>query len=175
MTTFVTSDTHFHHTRIVEAKDNNLKLRPFDSVEEMNEFIVEQWNSVVSPRDRVYHLGDVSFSRKGLDILSRLNGRKVLARGNHDIYDLKEYCEYFEDVRGCFYRDGLVFSHFPVHPDCLARPSYQANVHGHLHRGQVLTDGVPDGRYFNACVENHGFTPVSLDFIKQRLAHTLPG
>lgn len=75
MTVFLISDTHFGHANIIKYAG-----RPFDSVEEMNEAMVDNWNSVVKQGDKVYHLGDVTMNSKSLDILSRLNGRKVLIR-----------------------------------------------------------------------------------------------
>ena len=50
------SDTHFYHHRILEYTN-----RPFDRIEDMNETIIENWNKVVTPKDTVYHLGDVGF------------------------------------------------------------------------------------------------------------------
>lgn len=78
---FFTSDTHFGHARIIE-----LSGRPFADVAEMNDAIVERWNSVVSPDDTVYHLGDVALGpiMDSLANIARLNGRIVLIDGNHD-------------------------------------------------------------------------------------------
>jgi calcineurin-like phosphoesterase family protein len=148
-------------------------LRPFDSVEEMDETMVANWNAVVGPRDTVYHLGDVVIPRASLKILDRLNGRKILVRGNHDQGPLKDFSRYFEDVRGAFFhpgdstmRGGLIFTHIPVHPSCLTG-HYLGNVHGHLHCHQIITDGEVDRRYYNCCVERNDFTPVPLETIKE--------
>ena len=51
-----TSDTHFFHNNIIDYCK-----RPFVNAEEMNEYIIKQWNSVVKPQDEVYHLGDFAF------------------------------------------------------------------------------------------------------------------
>lgn len=81
MTIFFTADTHFSHARIIE-----LCKRPFSSMEEMDETMVQRWNDRVKPDDLVYHLGD--FTLKGADVagsfLDRLNGRLTLVIGNHD-------------------------------------------------------------------------------------------
>jgi len=78
--TFIVSDTHFCHAQILEYC-----ARPFKSVEEMNEVMIERWNAVVSPSDVVIHMGDVGFRYEKLkDIIDRLNGKKLLIRGNHD-------------------------------------------------------------------------------------------
>lgn len=76
-----TSDTHFGHARIIE-----LSGRPFKDVSHMNEMLVHNWNSVVVPDDRVFHLGDVALGpiMDSLKYISRLNGEIVLLDGNHD-------------------------------------------------------------------------------------------
>jgi len=87
MTTFFTSDTHWGHARI-----NALSGRPFTSVEQMDEALVENWNSVVGPEDEVWHLGDYALGdrARGLGYLSRLNGTKYLVAGNHDKCSMTE-------------------------------------------------------------------------------------
>ena len=88
MNTFLISDTHFGHKNILSFKRNDgTSLRPaFNSIEEHDEFLIDNWNKVVSPTDKIYHLGDVGFYNvsKLLEVMSRLNGRKVLIKGNHD-------------------------------------------------------------------------------------------
>jgi|YelNatPaOPRAMG01_1025707.scaffolds.fasta_scaffold50800_1 calcineurin-like phosphoesterase family protein len=78
---FITSDLHFNHKNIIEYSN-----RPFNSVEEMNETLINNWNSVVSMDDIVYIDGDLAFGSKGKirEILNRLNGSKILIKGNHD-------------------------------------------------------------------------------------------
>lgn len=79
--TWWTADMHFGHQRIIE-----LTGRPFGSVEEMNETIIERWNATVSDDDTVWVLGDVAMGTIGdsLAMCGRLNGRKLLVLGNHD-------------------------------------------------------------------------------------------
>jgi len=91
--TFLVSDTHFTHMGVCKftRSDGVTKLRPWSTPEEMDEAMVEKWNAVVKPHDKVYHLGDVVMRVKDLDILNRLNGDKVLIRGNHDIYDISGF------------------------------------------------------------------------------------
>ena len=83
MSVFVVSDTHFQHQNIIRFCDWS---RPFDTVEEMNEAIVKNWNSVVSPDDTVYHLGDCFMGQ--LETVAkygfRLNGKIHVIPGNHD-------------------------------------------------------------------------------------------
>lgn len=142
------------------------RIRPFDSLDEMHNVLINNWNKVVHPKDTVYHLGDVAIPRRGLQILEQLNGRKILIRGNHDCFKLRDYAQYFEDIRGCHYKDGLIFNHIPVHRDCF-EGRYVGCVHGHLHVHQVMYQGQVDPLYFNTCVERNNFTPVSLDVIRE--------
>jgi len=77
---FIISDTHWNHKNIIDFCE-----RPFDSVEEMNESLILRWNACVTPEDTVIHLGDVGFHYQSLfNIIPRLNGTKLLIRGNHD-------------------------------------------------------------------------------------------
>lgn len=78
---FIVSDTHFSHKNIIKFCG-----RPFANADEMNEGLIEKWNSVVKPIDTVLHLGDVGFNYSSLfKIIPRLNGQgKMLILGNHD-------------------------------------------------------------------------------------------
>jgi len=172
MSAFVTADLHIDHARILSFDaPNGSPLRPVSSVEEMDETMVERWNEKVGPKDTIYHLGDVVIPRSSLKILDRLNGRKILIRGNHDQGSLSDFSRYFEDVRGAFFfkpgsnfLGGLILTHIPVHPSCLSG-HYRGNVHGHLHCHLVLSEGQIDRRYFNACVERNNFAPVPLEMV----------
>jgi calcineurin-like phosphoesterase family protein len=67
--------------------------RPFASVEEMDEAMIERWNAVVKSNDDVWHLGDFNF-RSDHDTryyLERLRGRIHFVLGNHDDKDAKKY------------------------------------------------------------------------------------
>ncbi len=86
MTTYYTSDTHFGHVNILGF------CRPmFKDVSEMNEKMILKWNEVVKPDDTIVHLGDFAMGPKVLHkgFLDRLNGYKILVRGNHDENDGK--------------------------------------------------------------------------------------
>ena len=83
MNIFLTSDLHFGHRNIIRIG----KGRPFDSIQEHDEALIENWNSVVKPGDLVYVLGDFSIETTIDEIrkpLSRLQGSKHLILGNHD-------------------------------------------------------------------------------------------
>ena len=169
MNTWLISDTHFGHANILNFKrDDGTPLRDFSTVEAMNECMIHNWNSVVGAKDRVYHLGDVVINRKFLKVLDRLNGRKVLIKGNHDIFKLDDYAAYFDDIRAYHVLDGLFLSHVPVHPDSLGR--FGCNIHGHLHYREVVdSSGVADMRYWNVSVERIGYTPINLEGLKHMI------
>ena len=160
--TFIISDTHFGHSKMLEFKNyDGTPVRPFSSVEEMDELMVERWNSVVKQEDKVYHLGDVVMSKKSLPILDRLNGKKTLIAGNHDIFDTKIYLKYFDNMRGYRVLNNFILSHIPIHPDSIER--WKGNIHGHLH-GNTMSDP----RYFSVCVEQINYTPIDMEEIIER-------
>ena len=173
---FLVSDTHFGHTGVCRfmRSDGVTKLRPFDNPDEMDEFMVKAWNDRVGPKDKVYHLGDVVINRKSLGIMRRLNGDKVLIRGNHDIFRDEEYREHFRELRAYHVVEGMIFSHIPIHEESLGR--FGVNVHGHLHANRVMMQpvgkyGVPviDNRYHNVCVETTDFAPILFEDVKKRI------
>lgn len=167
MSVFVTADLHLGHAKSIAFLDSaGQRIRPFDSLDELHNVLIERWNSVVGRKDRVYILGDVAISRQALSLLPEFNGRKVLVKGNHDIFKLKDYLPHFDDIRGAMVRDSLIFTHVPIHTSSF-EGRYIGNVHGHLHNNVVKdNNGNKDSRYFSACVERNDFTPVPLDLIK---------
>lgn len=166
--TFFISDTHFGHAGVCKfLRDDGTKLRPWDDPNEMDQALIENWNKVVRPNDKVYHLGDVVINRKSLRTLMLLNGDMVLIKGNHDIFRLNEYTEYFRDVRGYHVLNGMILSHIPIHEESIAR--FGVNVHGHLHYNRVKKNGEIDPRYFNVSVEQINYTPISIDELRQKV------
>jgi len=183
---FVISDTHFGHTNSWEKFKlaDGSALRPFSSTEEMDETMIERWNAKVKPHDTVYHLGDVVINKKSLHLIKRLNGRKILIRGNHDIFKDEDYREVgFEQIHGVrVFVDKFIMSHIPLHPDCVSE-RFRVNVHGHLHANQVqrtvgkwVFDGYErqedqeiDPRYLCVCVEQTDFTPLHFDEVEERI------
>lgn len=180
--TFLISDTHFGHAGVCKflRNDGVTKLRPWDDPEEMDEYMVQAWNERVRPKDKVYHLGDVVINRKHLTTLGRLNGDKVLIRGNHDIFKLEDYTSYFRDIRGYHVMSGMILSHIPVHEESLGR--FGVNVHGHLHANRVMRRAEStvefmergerswiDPRYHCVCVEQTDFAPILLEDMIKRI------
>ena len=165
---FLVSDTHFGHAGVCRfLRDDGTKLRPWDSPEEMDEYMVEAWNKKVRPNDKVYHLGDVVINRRALKILALLNGDKVLIRGNHDIFRDTEYRHYFREIRAYHVMNGMILSHIPIHSD--SRGRFGTNIHGHLHSNRVMKDGVVDTRYHCVCVEQTDFAPILFEDVIKRI------
>jgi calcineurin-like phosphoesterase family protein len=170
MNVFLTSDTHFGHANIIKYCH-----RPFSSVEEMDETLVERWNAIVRPQDHVYHLGDVAMQPKALQIVKRLNGHKRLVLGNHDGWDMRAYAEVgFKKVFGSRRMDGLLLTHIPLHQgsvwDAAERRDSKVlgNVHGHIHDRDS-----PMGPYLNVCVEKMDYTPVEFGQVRDAMLKRL--
>lgn len=168
------SDTHFGHKGILGFKNaDGSPARTFSSVEEMNETMVENWNSVVKDGDIVYHLGDVMFGPKSdfEELWNRLNGRKRLCWGNHD--DCKYIVEkrFFQKTMlwRMFPEFGIICTHVPIHKSQLVnyrhKPAdgqkYYRNVHGHIHN----TDS-PSDLHMNVCVEKINYTPINIEDVR---------
>jgi calcineurin-like phosphoesterase family protein len=97
MRTFVYADPHFGHKGVTQfLRADGTKLRPWDDVTKMDKDLVELYNSVVRPNDRVYFLGDVTFKPTHLHTLGGLHGSKVLIKGNHDTLKLSQYTAYLQ-------------------------------------------------------------------------------
>jgi calcineurin-like phosphoesterase family protein len=176
--TFLVSDTHFGHAGVCKflRDDKVTKLRPWDTPEEMDEEMVKRWNDTVRPNDKVYHLGDVVINRKALVILDRLNGDKVLIKGNHDIFKLEDYTKYFRDIRGYHVMNGMILSHIPLHESALYR--FGTNIHGHTHANRIMKPNpsrwfpdhkVIDPRYHCVCVEQTDFTPILFEDVIKKI------
>jgi calcineurin-like phosphoesterase family protein len=179
---FLTSDTHFGHAGVCRftESDGVTKIRPWTDPDEMDEEMIKRWNDTVRPNDKVYHLGDVVINRKSLKTLSRLNGDKVLIRGNHDIFRDDEYRVYFRELRAYHVMNGMILSHIPLHEASLGR--FGVNIHGHLHSNRVkkargidaktgatLYSTENDVRYHCVCVEQTDFTPILFEDVIKRI------
>ena len=172
---FLVSDTHFGHAGVCRfTRNDGEKLRPWTDPDEMDEAMIKAWNERVRPTDKVYHLGDVVINRKALGIMRRLNGDKVLIRGNHDIFPDTEYREHFRELRAYHVMNGMILSHIPVHPESLGR--FGVNIHGHLHANRVMLPGfngkitdIVDTRYHCVCVEQTDFAPILFEDVVRRI------
>lgn len=162
---WVASDHHLGHVGVTKFLNaDGTKLRPWDDPDEMDEEIIKRHNELVQPNDRVYFLGDVVINRRCLPTIARLNGKKVLIKGNHDIFRLEEYMQYFEDIRAykVMPKERIIMSHIPVHPSQLER--WSGNIHGHLHGNNL-----DDPRYINVSMEQIDYRPVLLVELVKKL------
>jgi calcineurin-like phosphoesterase family protein len=162
--TWFLSDLHLNHKMIIEPDPATGKsYRPFSSLDEMNETIIENINRVVHPEDKLFLLGDIVFQPASSEhLLARINGLKRLIIGNHDKITPTSYLQnYFKYTQMWqqFTEHGFVCSHVPLHKKQF-RGGVTFNVHGHLHG-----DIVEDLTYINVCCEHTNYTPVSLEQI----------
>jgi calcineurin-like phosphoesterase family protein len=165
--TFFTSDSHFFHHNVIGYCN-----RPFLSVDEMDEYMIEKWNSVVGKGDVVYHLGDFAitgYSKKHTPkvekLLGKLNGNKILIRGNHDAPAVLEATGW-GSVKNLHHIniDGqrIIMCHYPMR-------SWQFKAHGswmlygHCHHNLPPVQGELS---LDVGVDGWDFTPLSFNRIK---------
>lgn len=178
--TFFTSDTHFFHEKII-----NFCSRPFKNAEEMNEKLIENWNSVVGEDDTVFHLGDFIFggAKCANEILDRLNGKIHLIFGNHDIKNIKQgFINRFENVipQKQIKIEGrsIYLNHYPF---LCYGGSYRGDtnavwqLYGHVHSGPG-SNGLDCNRLvstfpyqYDVGVDNNNYTPISYYQVKEKI------
>lgn len=162
---WIISDTHFNHENIIKYCN-----RPFANAKEMNEAMIENWNSTIKDGDMVYHCGDVYFG-KNTDWSHRLNGRKRLILGNHDNAKDQTLQNMFEKIMvwRMFPEFGLLLTHVPVHKSSLEVKVFR-NVHGHTHNiefdEQIELDNKRRFRYTNVCVERTEYKPINIEELR---------
>jgi calcineurin-like phosphoesterase family protein len=152
MTIYFTGCTHFGHANIIR-----LANRPFNSVEEMDETLIERWNNTVKKSDTVYHLGDFSYkgSARPTDYLNRLNGSKILIQGNHDPILWGQHYVEFKLNKTLF-----VLCHYPIE-EWNGYFRGAVHIHCHTHKPNLISAE----RRFNVTVEATDYTPISLEEI----------
>lgn len=167
MRTWLTSDLHLFHTNIILYCG-----RPHENVEQMNQSIIEAWNDVVMPDDRVIVVGDLSAGLGGKtaelrNIIGSLAGKKILILGNHDHQTNDWYLEAgFENVTDWMLEDGILFIHKPatsMNPDTLSifeQLSPDLVVHGHIHSKSRSIPG-----HFNVAWDRH-YRMINLEEVK---------
>lgn len=169
------SDTHFFHSNILKFTDENGELirgNRFTDVDDMNQQMLENWNSVVKPGDKVYHLGDVMMGDKEefKKYWSKLNGKKNLIVGNHDDIKWMAQKELFSKIYmwRMFAEFGLLLTHVPIHQSGLRRgaPTDETapmllNIHGHIHQNPSPTE-----HHRCVCVEHINYTPINIEELR---------
>ena len=168
-----TSDLHFCHNNILNYEPDS---RPFNTIEEMNEALVQKWNDKVSTEDTVYVLGDLSMGQieVAIEYIKRLNGKIILIRGNHDTTKrIEAYKEIGIEVHDIFYLPYkgryFILCHFPIANEEFIRMviednSEVVNLYGHVHSNAPL--GYNNGTY-HVGVDTNNLAPISLEQIWQ--------
>lgn len=167
---YVTSDLHFCHDR-----EFVYRPRGFNSIYEMNEALVWNWNQVVDPEDDVYLLGDIMLNDNdtGLKLLKNLKGNIHIALGNHDTdtrVALYNSCWNVVEIE-CAYRlkykkYHFFMTHFPCFTANLEKESLKqctCNLYGHTHQQTNFYQDIPF--MYHVGVDSHNCTPVTLDRI----------
>ena len=162
MAVFFIADTHFGDNAIIRYEN-----RPFSSTEEMENKIIENWNSSVFVNDEVFLLGDISAydKERTISIIKRLNGKKSLIIGNHDIQDEHYYydCGFsFVSRYPILYQNYWLLSHEPLYVN--TNMPY-ANIFGHVHASPLYVTVSPQS--FCVSVERINYAPISFDSIKK--------
>ena len=166
-----TSDLHFNHQNILTYESNS---RPFQNINDMNEVLINNWNSVVKNTDTVYVLGDFMMGtlEEGRACIERLNGQIILIRGNHDTPKrLEMYKELGIEVHDIFYLPYkgryFILCHFPIASEefiqmVIRDNSEVVNLYGHVHSNAPV--GYKDGTY-HVGVDTNRLTPISIEQI----------
>jgi calcineurin-like phosphoesterase family protein len=161
VTIFFTADTHFGHVNIVDHGH-----RAFDDIYHMNETIIQNWNAVVRPGDRVYHLGDFGWwtGANLEELFYRLRGHKHLVRGNHDDKRVQSLpWAWVKDIaRIRVEGQRIILSHFPFRT-WWGRDSGAWHLFGHLHS----YDGAAWGRSVDVGVDAWNFQLVSFETLRE--------
>jgi len=171
MSIFFTSDLHLYHNKILELED-----RPFNSMEEMNEALIQNWNNKITNNDDIYILGDFSFGNKNetIGILNRLNGQKYLIKGNHDkIIKNEEIASKFVWVKDYYeikkkqVGHRIILFHYPINS---WNNKHYGSLHfyGHVHSCKHR-DGLGEKNSYNVGVDVNNYEPVSLEEILSKI------
>lgn len=158
---FVTSDLHFGHEGIIKHAN-----RPFKSVKEMDDKLIENWNKVVSKNDLVYIIGDFAFKADYKKYIDKLNGEKILILGNHDCKKTKDGFKFITNYleimnNGTKY----VLSHYPMTSwNGMFRDS--VHLYGHVHSSGKEFEKVNLPNAFNVNCELFDFKPVEISRFK---------
>ncbi|MBR0439777.1 MAG: metallophosphoesterase [Bacilli bacterium] len=168
MKRFLIADLHFGHENVIKYTS-----RPFVNAEEMNQRLIEFWNSVVGNDDLVYVLGDFTLSRKMnviKNLVNLLNGKKILIMGNHDTRKPKDYVECGFEVatkKPIMVEPGAILMHEPFENSSLIASNY-IYFFGHVHANKTLMDEYPNCMCVS--VERIDYKPINLDeCIKKKL------
>lgn len=132
--------------------------RGFSSADEHDNHIISNWNKIITKKDVVWILGDITMEKGDYAILDRLNGLKKVVLGNHDKpQHVESLLLHVNKVCGVFRYKNAWLTHIPVHPTELL--NNEINIHGHVHRDVKISDK----RYINVSIDYRDYVPVLLD------------
>lgn len=185
-----TADLHLGHTNVIKFEN-----RPFKDTDEMNSKIINNWNSVVHPDDTIIVVGDFAFKCKATTkaLLSCLNGKKILIRGNHDNnYGIQHYLNrgwelICEQMTLKLAGQNVTVSHYPYlsdnwmvdphtgkHVRFLDRlPTNEGNwlIHGHVHSNWAVRAA---DKMICVSLENWNYTPISMKTLEKIIMKNSP-
>lgn len=161
---YLIADLHFGHENIIKYEK-----RPFMNADEMNKVLINNWNQKVKKEDKVFVLGDVSFldEEKTKEIVSSLNGYKILVLGNHDRD--KNINWWYQVGFNEVYKYPIIFDEFIVMQH--EPPTYYNDVtpffyiYGHVHSTELYQTITKQSAC--VCVERWNYTPVDIEEIKR--------
>lgn len=165
-----TSDTHYGHKSIIEYAK-----RPYADADEMDEAMIANWNAIVKPGDRVYHLGDFALcsAERATKIAKRLLGQKFLVFGNHDKRLRKDanflsQWSWTRDLTQVEVDDQkIVLCHYAMR---VWAGSHKGTwqLYGHSH-GSLKED--PHARSIDVGVDCWSYTPVAFENVRARMSY----
>lgn len=175
---YFTSDLHFCH-----KLDAVYNPRGFNTVEEHDETIFNNWNNIVTDEDTVYVLGDLMLhdNEKGIDLIKRLKGNIIVILGNHDTTNRISLYETCDNIKKICYADMIKYkgkkfylSHYPtiIHESLEIRANKEKiySLYGHRHQSTNFHKDIPYA--YHVGLDSHDNKVVSIDqIIKDCEAH----
>lgn len=170
---WIWSDQHLGHQNCYKFTNyDGSKMRPWDTYEEAEEVMIQNYNKLVKSNDRVYFLGDLGIKTDRISyFMNSLNkcDRIYLHLGNHDTkIPTQFYLKYFDKLRGSTNLENYLLTHIPVCSGSKGR--FKRNIHGHTHSNFITlnNDGkILDPWYKNCCVEVTNYRPIAFSEIKE--------
>lgn len=167
MKIYFTSDLHLGHDNIIRFFN-----RPFSSVDEMNDKIIQNYNSIIHKNDLVYILGDLTYKisvEESNNLIQQLKGHKVLIRGNHDLkYDSSLFDDILDYKEFNYNKVKYVLMHYPLMEWNGSYKKKSIHLHGHIHSSSEynhknLENGI---MRYDVGVDANNYYPVSLEYIE---------
>lgn len=162
MKRWIWSDLHLRHERIIQYCN-----RPFNTVEDMDKTMLDNWRNMVKNDDIIFNLGDVIWGNKAIaqSIIKDMPGRKILIMGNHD---RGHSIAWFRDVGfdeiypfPIIYKEWFILSHEYIF---LNNKMPYINIHGHIHEKSLDSKS-----YINVSVDKTNFAPVDFDELMDKI------